>query len=68
MVITEITKKGRSANWRFGAMAAVRPQTILWEIQRYYPAASFVEAATAPSRWDVSRKRGDSAVENEIEK
>jgi len=34
-------------------MAAVSPQTILWEFQRYSPAASSVEAATAPSRWDV---------------
>ena len=40
-------------NWRFGTMAAVIPQTILWEIARYYPAASSVEAATASSRWDV---------------
>jgi len=42
-----------AANGRFGAMAAVIPQTILWEITRYYPAGSSVEAATAPSRWDV---------------
>ena len=41
-------------NGRFGTMAAVSPQTILWKIARYYPAASSVEAATAPSRWDVS--------------
>jgi len=34
-------------------MAAVIPQTILWEFARYYPAGSSVEAATAPSRWDV---------------
>ena len=40
-------------NERFGTMAAVTPQTILWELQRYYPAASSVEAATAPSRLDV---------------
>jgi hypothetical protein len=25
-----------------------------------------VEAATAPSRWDVARKRGDSAVKNDL--
>jgi len=30
----------------------------LWEFARYYPAASSVEAATAPSRWDVIGKRG----------
>ena len=40
-------------NWRFGASGAVTPQTILWEIQRYYPATSFVEAPPASSRWDV---------------
>ena len=44
-------------NERFGTMAAVIPQTILWKIARYYPAASSVEAATAPSRWDVICKR-----------
>ena len=44
-------------NGRFGAMAAVSPQTILWEIGRYSPAGSSVEAATAPSRWDVRCKR-----------
>jgi len=38
-------------------MAAVIPQTILCEIERYYPAASSVEAATAPSRWNVRRQR-----------
>ena len=37
---------------RFGAMAALAPQTILWEIERYYPAGTVVEATTAPSRWD----------------
>ena len=44
-------------NERFGTMAAVIPQTILWEIVRYYPAGSSVKVATAPSRWDVARKR-----------
>ena len=42
-------------NARFGATAAVTPQTILSEIQRYYPVASVVEAATSQSRWDVAR-------------
>jgi len=37
-------------------MAAVIPQTILWEIQRYSLAANSVEAATAPSRFDVGCK------------
>ena len=40
-------------NGRFGTMAAVSPQTILCKLARYYPAASSVEAATAPSRWNV---------------
>ena len=39
-----------AGNGRFGAMAAVFPQTILCEFARYYPAGSSVEAATAPSR------------------
>jgi hypothetical protein len=26
----------------------------------------FVEAATAPSRWDFAHKRGDSAVKNDL--
>ena len=43
-----------AGNGRFGAMAAVSPQTILCEIARYSPAGSSVEAATAPSRLDVS--------------
>ena len=46
-----------ASNGRFGAMAAVSPQTILCEIARYYPAGSSVEAATAPSRWDVVGNR-----------
>ena len=43
-------------NGRFGAMSAF-PRTILWEIERYYPATSVVEAATASNRWDIARKR-----------
>ena len=48
--------KGTAYNGRFGTMAAVIPQTILWEFQRYYSAASSVEAATASSRFDVGCK------------
>jgi len=51
-----------TANERFGTMAAVIPQTILWEFARYYPAAGSVEAATAPSRWDVSGKQGSDTA------
>jgi len=50
-------------NERFGTMAAVIPQTILCEIARYYPAASSVEAATAPSRFDVRGNFADIAEE-----
>ena len=50
--------KETAPNGRFGTMAAVIPQTILWKIARYYPAASSVEATTAPSRWNVIGKRG----------
>jgi len=47
-----------ASNGRFGAMAAVSPQTILLEFARYCPAGSSVEAATAPSRWDVGCNAG----------
>ena len=49
-------------NGRFCEMAAVTPQTILWEIERYYPAASVVEAATtlSASGGDVRRQRLES--------
>ena len=58
--------KGTAYNERFGTMAAVSPQTILCEIARYYPAGSSVEAATAPSRWDVVSNGG--ALHNGREK
>ena len=61
-----IRTNARTANGRFGTMAAVIPQTILWEFARYYPAASSVEAATAPSRFDVSGKRQTAQRENEV--
>ena len=41
-----------AGNWRFGASGGVAPQKMKWEIERYYPAGSAVEAATAPSRWN----------------
>ena len=41
-------------NERFGAMAAVTPQTILWEIERYYPAANVVESRHYAKPPDVS--------------
>ena len=45
-----------AANMRFCKMAAVAPQTILWEIGSYYPAASLVKAAALQSRLDVTHK------------
>ena len=53
----ERVKKRTAANGRFGAMAAVTPQKMQYEFGSYYPAASSVEAATAPSRFDVRRQR-----------
>jgi len=40
-------------NGRFGKIAALAPQQRQCELGSYYPAGSFVEAATSPSRWDV---------------
>jgi hypothetical protein len=54
-------RKERPHNERFGVMAAVTPQTILYEIERYYPAASSVKppprkaAGTLPAS---GRQRG----------
>jgi len=53
----ELMNMKTTDNGRFGTMAAVIPQTILCKLARYYPAASSVEAATSPSRFDVVRKR-----------
>jgi len=51
-------------NARFCATAAVTPQTILWEIERFSPAGSFVKAATSQSCLDVVRHSVDSDIEN----
>ena len=53
-----------AGNGRFGASGAITPQTILCEIERYYPAASAVEAPPAPSRWGVKRKRRTAQQDN----
>jgi hypothetical protein len=47
------------AVWRNGGSS---PQKVLCEFGSLPPAGSSVEAATTPSRWDVKRKRCDSAV------
>jgi len=57
--------KTPAGNGRFCEMAAVTPQTILCEIERYYPAGTFVEAATSQSRWDVSGKRRTALAEKQ---
>ena len=59
--------KSTAANGRFGVMAAVIPRTILCGNKRLYPAGNSVEAATTPSRWDVSRHLGDSANEGKMD-
>ena len=53
----ERSGKCTTANGRFDVMAAVAPRTILCGNERLYPAGSSVEAATTPSRWDVSSNR-----------
>jgi len=58
-------KRGRNktaTNGRFGAMAAVAPQQRQCELGSYYPAGASVEAATAPSRWDVSGNAGQRSA------
>ena len=61
-----IHENALTANGRFGVMAEVPPQTILCGNERLYPAGSVVEAATTPSRWDVTCKRGTAQWDNEI--
>jgi len=56
--------KSTAHNGRFGVMAAVAPQKRQCKFETLYPAGSSVEAATTPSRWDVSGNLGDSAVGN----
>ena len=46
-----------AGNGRFGASGAVTPQTILYELARYYPARTAVEAPPASSRLGVVRNR-----------
>ena len=43
-------------NERFGARAAVPTRKMLCEIEVCRPHESLLEAATAPSRWDVGCK------------
>ena len=57
-------EKKPAYNGRFGAMAAVARRQFCAKLHVIYPAASSVEAATAPSRWDVTRKRGGSTFLN----
>ena len=51
-------KKCTAANGRFGVMAAVAPQKRQCKFASLYPAGSVVEAATTPSRWDVTCNGG----------
>ena len=45
----------------FGASAAVIPQTILCEIERYYPVGTLLEAAASQKCWDITYKRATTA-------
>jgi len=53
-LLTDRQNRKTAYNGRFGVMAALAPQTILCGNERLYPAGNLVEAATTPSRWDVS--------------
>jgi hypothetical protein len=56
-----------AGNERFCEMAALTPQTILWEIERLSPAGTFVEAATSQSRQHVGCKAGGQCgVKSEV--
>jgi len=48
-------RENTAYNGRFGVMAAVAPQKRQCKFAREYPAGSFVEAATTPSRHHDSR-------------
>jgi len=43
-------------------MAALAPQQRQCELGSYYPAGTLVEAATAPSRWDVMCHMGTERI------
>ena len=47
-------------------MAAVTPQKMQYEFGSYYPAASSVEAATSPSRFDVMGKFRSLDIKKEL--
>jgi hypothetical protein len=51
-------KEKPAANERFCVIAAVSPQIMQYKLASYYPAASFVEAATTQSRHHVSGNAG----------
>jgi hypothetical protein len=69
MNMNNIEKKCRAStasNGRFGAMAALAPQKRQCELGSYYSARSVVEAATAPSRWDVVGKPRERSTEKDV--
>ena len=47
-----------ACNGHFGAMAALAPQQRQWKLGSYYPAASVLEAATAPSPGKLNASGG----------
>ena len=66
----EIMKRRTAANERFGVMAAVAPRKVQCEFGSLYPAGNSVEAATTPSRWDVSSngRNGSARLESILKK
>ena len=55
--ILTITTNSAASNGRFCKMAAVTPQTILCEIERYYPAASLVKPPPRKAAWTLPETR-----------
>jgi len=57
-IFSEIKKSQKCRTHNEGRVrnGGSNPAEVLCEIERYYPAASVVEAATSQSRWDVLRK------------
>ena len=60
--------KNTAYNGQFGKMSGVSPQKKQYKLVTSYPAASSVNPATSPSRWDVVRHPADSAVRKWTEK
>ena len=57
-----------AGNGRFGVMAAVAPRKRQYKFGSLYPAETVVEAATTPSRWNVTCNGGNGSTKLEAKK